>query len=383
MNILMVGGLVPWHPAAGGGQVIAYNLAQALARSGHRVDYVASAPKHLQRQVNWGQIVYIPEREKRWGLLSPARRSMRDSKIGQYDIVHVHAATDTLAYFAGYAARRTRFKECRLALGIYTPQVYGFPRALDEAYWMYLCHAADVVFTLSNFSKHNVGQAYHVPLSKITVMYGGVDNSFFTPAKTNTETPYRLLCCGRLAGRVQGRRQQKGIDILLRAMPMILTHHQVKLDIVGSGPLLEKFRAMAHELGIGDHVQFPGFVEYDEMPQRYSAADLFILPSRRESFGLVLAEAMAAGLPVVATQVGAIPELVQHGETGMLIPPEDPAALAAAVNYLLRHPREMKQMGIEGRKRTREHFTWAKVAERVLASYTGSVNAEEVNNVQI
>jgi glycosyltransferase involved in cell wall biosynthesis len=105
------------------------------------------------------------------------------------------------------------------------------------------------------------------------------------------------------------------------------------------------------------------------MPGQYAKADLFVLPSRRESFGLVLAEAMAAGLPVIATQVGAIPEVVKDGETGILVPPEDPSALANAVSDLLDHPRVMKDMGTRGRERAEKHFTWDKVAQRVVRTY--------------
>jgi glycosyltransferase involved in cell wall biosynthesis len=116
-------------------------------------------------------------------------------------------------------------------------------------------------------------------------------------------------------------------------------------------------------------VKFLGFVEHHEMPRHYQQADLFVLPSRRESFGLVLAEAMACGLPVVATTAGAIPEVVEDGLTGVLVPPDDPEALANAVRSLLSNRPRMQAMGTAGAQRVRQRFTWDKVAQRVVEGY--------------
>lgn len=364
----MFGGLVPWHPAAGGGQVIAYKLAQAISRTRHKLDYVVSAPRQLQRQVDWGNLIYVPKNARNKFLLSRILNSGGKSNCTTYDIIHVHADDDTLGYFLELVVRRLRTSGFRLALGIYTPQLYKFPRSINEIGWMCSSRAADRILALSYFSKRNISQAYKVPLSKVAVMYGGIDESFFM-LREKKRKHFKLLFCGRLTGHLQGRRQQKGVDILLEAMPLILSHHKVKLEIVGSGPLEFAYRNMCRELGIEEQVEFSGFVEYIHMPDKYSNADLFILPSRRESFGLVLAEAMAAGLPVVSTQVGAIPEVVKDGETGILVPPENPEALATAVNKLLNNHQLMQEMGTKGRERVANHFTWDKVAERVLEIY--------------
>jgi glycosyltransferase involved in cell wall biosynthesis len=101
------------------------------------------------------------------------------------------------------------------------------------------------------------------------------------------------------------------------------------------------------------------------MALQYATADLFTLPSRMENFPLVLLEAMASGLPVAATAVGGVPELVVHGETGLLVPPNDPDALADAINDLLDDPEEMEEMGARGRQLVSDHYTWDRVAERI------------------
>jgi glycosyltransferase involved in cell wall biosynthesis len=238
------------------------------------------------------------------------------------------------------------------------------------------CHGADLVLSLSEFSRRDLARAYRLPSSRIVVTYAGVDPSF-TPRPSqqcSPDDPFTLLFCGRL----NGPREQKGLDVLLKSLPLVLRHHKVVLNIIGTGPRLAQYQSLSRELGVSQQVQFLGFVEHDHMPSRYQQADLLILPSRRESFGLVLAEAMASGLPVVATKVGAIPEVVEDGGTGLLVHPDDPEALASVINSLLSNPETMKSMGAKGRIRVQEHFTWDKVARRVTDAYGRALQSNPV-----
>jgi glycosyltransferase involved in cell wall biosynthesis len=368
MRILVIGGLVLWHPEAGGGQIIAYKVGEALSRAGHDVDYVAMAPEKYQREVDWGNLVYAPEESGLLSSILAALPSVRNRRLGEYDILHVHAANETVGDCLAYALRRRISSKPRFVMSIYAPRVHAFPRSPGEVITAISCHSADLILSLSHFSKRDICRAYRIPSSKIAVSYAGVDSSFFNQSPTRfrkKDTPFSLLFCGRL----NGAREQKGIDVLLRSLPLVVPHHNVLLNMIGTGPRLEQYRTLAETLNIRDYVRFLGFIEHDEMPQHYAQADLFVLPSRRESFGLVLAEAMACGLPVVATTAGAIPEVVEDGVTGVLVPPDDPRALAKAINSLLSDPERMNAMDINGRKRVEEHFTWDKVAERVIEGY--------------
>jgi len=197
------------------------------------------------------------------------------------------------------------------------------------------------------------------------VTYAGVDEIFTSKMKVVDGSNFNLLFCGRL----NGPREQKGVDVLLKAMPTILKEHDVMLNIIGTGPRANKYKELAERLGINKHVKFLGFVEHKVLPEYYANADLFVFPSRRESFGLVLAEAMAMGLPAVSTQVGAIPEVIKNRETGILAPPDDPKNFAEAVNSLLDDPKKMKIMGLKGRERAKKYFTWQKVVKRVEDEY--------------
>lgn len=360
LNILMIGGLAPWHPEAGGGQIIAYKLAEALAKKGQNITYVAICPKEYQNKLDWCEVAYLDK----INFFSQFSKSLSE-RTERYDLVHLHAANEIPGFCLGYTLRKT-LKDYKLVIQIYTALARGLPRSLFEACCIISSHMADAVFSLSDFSKKNVSEAYHVPQSKIKVTYAGVDETFFKERNRNaTNEQFNLLFCGRIAG----PRRQKGIDILLRAMYFILKENDVKLKLIGTGSRVEEYKALSHELGIGEHVEFLGFVDYDNLPEYYSNADLFVLPSRRESFGLVLAEAMAAGLPVVSTNIGAIPEVVVDGKTGILVPPDEPKIFANAVNSLLSDSQRREVMGMKGRERVKKYFTWEKVAERVLRFY--------------
>ncbi|MDR7608740.1 MAG: glycosyltransferase [Armatimonadota bacterium] len=161
-----------------------------------------------------------------------------------------------------------------------------------------------------------------------------------------------VLSVGRLVPR-------KAHDVVLRALARLVhTGEPVAAVLVGEGPQRARLETLARELGIADRVCFAGFVPDDVLVDYYAAADAFVLPSRRltdrdgvEGFGIVFLEAGSAGLPVVGAATGGIPEAVEHGRTGFLVPPDDPAALAGAIWRLVRDPDEARKMGAEGRRR--------------------------------
>ena len=368
MKILSVAGLVPWHPEAGGGQIIAYKVGEALSRAGHNVDHRAVAPAEYQREVNWGRFNYVAEESGLLSSILSALRGVRSQRLDEYDVVHVHAANETVGHCLAHAVHRRRATKPVFVMSIYSPRVYAFPRSPTEVITAISCHGARLICSLSEFSRSDISRAYRIASSKISVTYAGVDSSFTEHSPTRPKEkdgPFSLLFCGRL----NGPREQKGIDVLLKSLPLVVRHHDVLLNIIGTGPRLEQYRSLAEELNVSRYVNFLGFIEHEQMPQYYAQADLFVLPSRRESFGLVLAEAMACGLPVVATTAGAIPEVVEDGVTGILVPPDDPAALAQAITSLLSDPDKMKTMGARGKARVEKHFTWDRVAQRVIEGY--------------
>jgi glycosyltransferase involved in cell wall biosynthesis len=370
LHILSIGGLVPWHPEAGGGQIIAYKTSEALARAGHKVHYLAVGAKGYERQVDWGDVGFTSSAPALRKAIPLARRLARSPSAHDYDVVHVHVGTDTMGYALAYAVARRMGLQDRLVMSIYAPRTYAVPRSLGEVITALSCHGADLVLCLSEFSRRDLARAYRLPLSRIVVTYAGVDPSFTPrpPQQRSADDSFTLLFCGRL----NGPHEQKGLDVLLKSLPTVLRRHRVVLKVIGTGPRLNQYQKLAGDLGVAEQVQFLGFVEHKDMPRHYQQADLFVLPSRRESFGLVLAEAMACGLPVVATTAGAIPEVVEDGATGLLVQPGDTRRLADAVNSLLEDPERMRDMGLKGRKRVEQTFTWDLVATRIVKGCAGA-----------
>lgn len=207
--------------------------------------------------------------------------------------------------------------------------------------------------------------------SRVRVLYNGLDLAEFDglagsrgpgegiPAESN-ET---VLCfVGRLV-------PQKGLDLLFRGLGLLEQVPPWKVLLVGQGVEEPRLRAMAADLGLRDRVLFVGPKAWREIPAILTGCDLFVHPSRREGLGLSIVEAMAARLPVVATSVGGIPEVVTHGKTGMLVPPENPAALADAISHMIQHPDERRRMGRNGREFVEENFDINKIARQLEEIY--------------
>jgi len=144
----------------------------------------------------------------------------------------------------------------------------------------------------------------------------------------------------------------------------------VKLTIVDRAePHLSYAPRLVKEHGLEGMVTFTGRITTEELVRHYQAAQLSVTASVYEGFGLPAAEAMACGLPAVATTAGALPEVVAHGETGLLVPPKDPQALAQAIRRLLDDDELRQRTGEAGRQRVEKYFTWTEAAKKTLDIY--------------
>ena len=172
----------------------------------------------------------------------------------------------------------------------------------------------------------------------------------------------RVLFVGRLA-------LQKGVGTLVAAAELI-DDPSVQVILVGDGPERPALERKAKQTGVVDRLRFVGFVAHEELPAAMSHADLLVLPSLYEELGTVLLEAMQAGLPIVASKTGGIPDVIEDGVNGLLVPPGDPEALARAVNRLLAD-RGLARRLSEGAQQRGKDYDWEVLAGSVLAVYQG------------
>lgn len=164
----------------------------------------------------------------------------------------------------------------------------------------------------------------------------------------------------------------KGIDTVIKALPAIRAAHPgTRYAVAGVGPRRVELDRLVERLGLGDAVKFLGSVPDADLPALYNAADLYVGASRRhellvEGFGISLVEASACGLAVVGGRSGGVPDAVRDGETGILVDPDDPAAVAAGVNRLLSDEALRRRMGEAGRRAVETYYNWGRVADDLI-----------------
>jgi glycosyltransferase involved in cell wall biosynthesis len=203
--------------------------------------------------------------------------------------------------------------------------------------------------------------AQGVPEARIDLIPNGIDLSMFTIGRNNAR-PRKIAMVARLWA-------EKRIDVLVAAVPRVLARYpDVEFQIVGDGPCREQLLNQARESGVLPHVTFLG--HRDDVPVVLSSADVFVLASESEASPNVVLEAMAAGLPVVASRVGGIPELVADGVSGHLVPPADPNALATALLDLLDHPDRATAFGRAGRAHVEKHYSFERMVAQFETLYT-------------
>ncbi len=198
----------------------------------------------------------------------------------------------------------------------------------------------------------------------IDVIPDGLDLGRFAPTPREAcPKTVRVLTIGRLIPR-------KGFQFLIRALPQIVENaaHNFEIEIVGDGPYLGELVKLAENLGVTSHIHFAGSVPYSELPQKYRHADIFILPSLAEGMPLVVLEAMGTGLPIVASRVQGIDELVEEGVNGELFDPGDVEGLARCLVKLINAGEERIQMGKSSVERVKP-YDWKHIAYAYLALY--------------
>lgn len=220
---------------------------------------------------------------------------------------------------------------------------------------------ADVVTVTSEHSRRIAVERYGLAADVVRVVPEGIDVAAFTPAEHRRD--------GAVILSVARQYPRKNTIALLRAMPRVREAvPSARLRVIGGGPELGRLCRERRARGLEEAIELCGELHGSRaVREAYRSSDVFCLPSLQEGFGIVYLEAMASGLPIVAFEAAAVPEIVQHGRVGKLVPPHDTEGLAAALVELLRDRDLRQRMGRAGRG-TARRFDWPQVARRFLAA---------------
>ncbi len=219
----------------------------------------------------------------------------------------------------------------------------------------------DRIITGSNSSAALVAEHFRLRPDQLAVIYDGVDVDLFRPMELPRE-PRSILFVGNSDDR------NKGMRYLLEALALLKDRVDFRLTVVDREDA-HLAPALSAELGIGDRVALTGRLSKEELAFQYNRAQVLVSPSIYEGFGLPAAEAMSCGTPVVATTAGAFPEVIEDGESGVLVPTRDPHALAEAIERVLGDENLRLRLGGAGRERIANNFSWRATALRTLALY--------------
>jgi len=201
----------------------------------------------------------------------------------------------------------------------------------------------------------------------ITVIPNGIDLALYDFPMAESNNRATILGIGRLS-------PEKGFPTLIEAMALILKHQpEAALVLAGEGPERERLNLLASTFGLESRVSMPGFVE--DVAELLADAAVVAIPSLEEGQGIVALEAMAAGVPVVATQVGGLMETITHEETGLLVPASDPATLADAILRFLRDDSLRNRLVAAARKRVEDQYTVGKMVDRTAGLYGQTLKA--------
>lgn len=359
VNIL----LMTNHLNVGGITTYLFALSRQYRNRGHQVVLVSAGGVREEEFVKLGVVhVRAPLRVK--SEVHPATiaavprllKLIRDSKI---DVIHSHTrVTQVLGRVLSALSGVPYVSTCH---GFYKTRVFRkiFP-----------CWGRAVA-AISPAVKDHLLADFHVKPQDVFLIGNGIDIESFACVDDQRRRQARerfAITRSPVIGIVARLADTKGHDVLLKAMPMILEKFpDALLFIAGEGKMKAKLQQLTAELGIEDHVRFANV--FNPSGEILSLFDVFAMPSTDEGFGLSGMEAQAAGLPVVASNVGGIPSFVLHEQTGLLVPPHDPAALARAILRFLTDQAEAQTIGRQAREFIEQKFSSEIMAQNTLGMY--------------
>jgi glycosyltransferase involved in cell wall biosynthesis len=360
-----------FYPHIGGVETHVYNLAKGLLKEGHEVTVYTSQVKGSKENEIYEGINIKRAKPLTTIFTTPVTPKLKQRILhDKHDIIHAHYPPPLASHYAAKASKKNKTPfiltyHCDLVL----PKFYG--SALTSFYRSSLGRRTlkitkEVIVTTKTYAATSRDLWNIKPI----VIPNAIDPSKFNPKgvgdyvrkKHDLNDSKMILYVGRL-------KYHKGLEYLIESAQY--TEADVKYVLVGGGEFKQRLKSLTNEKKLNDRIIFAGEVANSELPQYYSACDIFVLPSvsRLEAFGIVGLEAMASAKPVIISDIPGVREVIEEGVCGLLSEPMNPKDLGSKITQLLSDPGLMRKMGEAGRKKVLEEFTWDKVVLQTEKAY--------------
>ena len=304
----------------------------------------------------------------------------RIAREGAFDVVHAfwpipHGLFGVAARNASKAALVSTFFSAELMWR-------GALRTAFAPILRRIIESSDAITVISSYTGQRLRE-YVRRVDTVTIPFGAAarNQGAISTSARSAEDPFELLFVGRLVKR-------KGVDVLLHAAKILENDNRFHLRIVGGGPELESLKSLASQLGTQGNVSFDGVVTTDRIDELFRTCDALVLPAivtatgDTEGLGVVLIEAMGYGKPVIASAAGGIVDIVKDNDTGLLVPPGNADALAAAIRRAMDQPQEMEAIAERGAAFADQAFGWAAIVGQLMTVYDSAVKRRASREIE-
>ena len=308
-----------------------------------------------------------------------SKRAGRLAKeTGAFDIVHVHdwlvlpSGAEFKTFLGTTMVSTLHSLEFRRSLGINTPE----SKMVDSLEW-WATYESAIIIVCSNSMRYDSRTQFHFPDDKIRVIPIGIDSAKFAGIQVNKHSVREsygvkpgekiVLFVGRLT-------HQKGCEFLIQAIPYVSRFFDVKLLVIGDGYQRNELESVVAKSGIASKVRFLGYLNDSDLNQLILSSDVMVVPSIYEPFGVVALEGMAAKLPIVASNIDGLAEIIRHEENGILVFPKDSSSIAWGISRIFADPKNAERLVENAWKDIESRFSWKAISEMTVRAYLDALN---------
>lgn len=407
MNICVFSIVTYWHGLRGGMEIHGRNLLERLSEKGHKISVIST--KHPEgkefEEIKGIKIYYLKNTtfgSSRKGWRKQALKKFRD--IEKREDIDLVLSQQTAGYSVVKIAKSMGIPFVTIMHGCETMifssvlnQVRNFKRGylslfkafLSSVYYsilqeLYILRNSSLIIAVSDTVAKVIANRPFIDKNKLKVINHGINMDLFKISEDETKTTRKklnILYHEKVILFLSFITKQKGADIAIRSFKRLVNENKnLKLIIAGNGEYLDEAKSLVNQLDIKPNVIFTGFIPNQDASKYYNAADIFIFPTLRlESFGIVIIEAMACGRPIIASNIGGIPDVIDDSINGLLIPPGNIDELTKKTLFLLKNKDFANKLAINAREKAVQKFSLEKMVEETINVFELAIASKKEN----